>query len=393
MVELTERTAYLPALESQALAKASENPDTWEFVAAGADDGGGEAGSLAGAPPSGTPERSADANDARPFGERPGTASDQAYELNQLLSYREDGYSAYIVAGIPGSGKTQLLDAMATRGETDAEAISVRAPSGKLPDGRVKPTNPGVIEALVIAQGKRIFVDASGEHYRILYPGLRESEITVDNLHFIETVASLLGGLVLLVDLDALWGSADPFSEGARQEDIALWILDWIRYLRASDAVRDRHLDSLTLRKRVEAIEPALPTLDIPILVLFSRADTLKSREIPSRRGRASAGRRLVPMRDSPFFLAHHALPKLHTGLLRRARHFRYDFVHSLAMVPGGALDLEACGVNRSLRWLFDPRRNARTLPTRFWIGVQRWFDHLTGRGRRWHDLIADGRG
>jgi hypothetical protein len=237
-------------------------------------------------------------------------------------------------------------------------------------------------------------MDAAGERFRQLYPALRATRsIGVEQIEFLKHISKRLGGVILLLDLRRLWGpeqANDPAN--SRQVEILAWVLTLLRWLRccgnykAGPVTLEEHVNRTVMRLRRR--------LDIPVQILFSKADGLGGLVVPQNRKlqwlrqEQAADRVLYPAGEDPLLLAYHALPELFEAVTKHANHFRFDFVHAMVADPDTQeiVDPNACGVTLSLQWLLDStwRQPWPMIPTRHWLGVQRLLDGLTNRGRRW---------
>lgn len=329
-----------------------------------------------------------------PLAERPQAPRRQgivsAAAQQELHQYVEEGYEVFLIAGIAAAGKTQMLDAYRHDGYLSTFVKR---------EGLAKPTNPDELNCHPLSVGRRkvIFVDTSGENFKHLYPGLaRTGEIDEADVDFLRLISSRLAGVVLLVDLGRLWDPAQRTNpEDEAQVHILTWILELMRWLQEGgtyEASRIRFQDhvnreAMRLRRRLRA----------PVLALFSRADELSGLPIPAHpshawMGTPGGGRTLLPVGEDPLLLAHHCVPELLAALTTHARHFRIDFAHSLVTDrdSGEIVDPTPCGVSLSLQWLLDPSWRWRWLPaipTRRWIGLQRFVDEVVKRSRRWREL------
>jgi len=310
-----------------------------------------------------------------------------------LLDYKDQGYGLYLMAGIGGVGKTQLLDAYQ---KSRPFLTSIRS---KQSDIRVASTLSGSFACYPVRAGNRkaVFVDASGEDFRMMYPHQRISgQLSDTDARFLSLVADSLQGLALVVELRRLWGEPLPGEMGdsgnRHQERILAWILELLRWFRFGGEYNPD--SALPFQDQVDAGVQRLrrrQRLDFPIQVIFSKADHLQSVPLPpsaSLFGQVAPSRTLFPMGEHPLLLAYHHLPVLYAALKEHARHFRFDFAHSLVLDPDGqsAVDETPCGVNYSLSWLLE--RSGRLTPgTDAWVRLQRRIDRLCFRGNRWRRL------
>jgi hypothetical protein len=323
----------------------------------------------------------------------------EAFEgARQVRQYIEDGYELYLVAGVGGVGKTELLHSSRQR------AFLSSFDPAKRKAGRSLPTAPGRLDTHPLAVGRRkvVFIDASGEHFARLYPELQQSrQVTREQVGFLELVSRNLSGVVLLLEAGRRWNGSDL--QDARQEEILAWILQLLRWLRGGGRYRED--SSIGFQEQVDReVKTMRRRLQIPVLVLLSKADELNGLTLPPRpeeRWFAGAGetplRRLYPLGESPLLLAFHRLPTLWQGLTTHVKHFRVDFAHSLTVDPdtGVVDDASSNGLVYSLGWLLQPWWRWVTRPqlapfflgTRRWVALARAWDRLTRRGERWRRL------
>jgi pimeloyl-ACP methyl ester carboxylesterase len=169
-----------------------------------------------------------------------------------------------------------------------------------------------------------------------------------------------LAAIVLVVDLtntvDEM--ASTPWLD---QEIDLEFTLGAIRFLRQD---KSPDIEDVNLSTLIASRLPRLPRLDVPVLVLFSKADMLG--ELTN---------------EAPLRFARRRLPRLHASLRTHARRYRFDFVHTMktpdendprAQDPDvKAVQVERpCGVLLSMEWLLtDPFRWMPSLPTRFLEG------------------------
>ena len=295
------------------------------------------------------------------------------------------GYEIFLVAGITASGKTQLLEAFARLNPGYLRSHEMQG------DGKqVKRTTVGTLEVhSVPLPGRTVaFLDAPGELFEKLLPS--EGRIEKESLQLPKLIAKHLRGLVLVFDLLQFWSEDVIRPAAKRQIEILAWVLEILRWARHQGAYPvntsiplDRYItqETRTMKQR----------LDIPVLVLFSKADELRQQTIPEH------GRKLRPEQEQPFFFARHCLPDLYGAVEAHADHFHFDFIHSIVSDPGNGPEVEPsapiisappCGIQPAFDWLLDPAWERRGgVPSRRWISIQQWLDHFTGRRRRWLQL------
>ncbi|KHD08234.1 hypothetical protein PN36_19370 [Candidatus Thiomargarita nelsonii] len=254
------------------------------------------------------------------------------------------GNDIFLVVGVAGSGKTQLLEAFDRH--IQRGAISVFKSS---PDGRVKGTSPNTLNILSL-NSNAIFIDASGENFSALYPG-DDKSITQKDLKIPKLVKPKLRGLILVIELEAYW--TDEADSKKMQIKILTWILVIFRWLFNGGVYPEDTNMSLEqyINHSVKNLKGAKTRLDIPVQVLFSKADRLHGFPVHGSK------EQLFPKKDSPFFLAYHYLPEIHHALLKHTNYFRYDFAHSIvtdSKTEPEVLENEPCGVELSFQWLLN---------------------------------------
>lgn len=314
----------------------------------------------------------------------------------ELEAFIAQGYEIFLVAGIAGVGKSELLSAFGQDGFLGG--FQKR-------DGMVMATIPRTLQCHPIHFGngrKGLFVDASGEDFRLLYPdahtgiGIDEADIS-----FLRLIAKRLRGLILLVELERLWDerlhAADP--SHAKQVQILAWILSLLRWL-TLDGRYNQENNPIKFTKHVDAATRTMTKrLKVPVQVLFSKADQLAGYPIPQglqgadwlRQGSVSE-RKLFPLGENPLLFTYHCLRGLYKAIDVHADNFRFDFAHSLVTRkgPGTVADPDPCGVALAVQWLLDPCWSSSFTPvisTRRWVALQRSLDKVVGRGRRWTRL------
>jgi len=312
--------------------------------------------------------------------ENPPGLDDEGTLLQGEVQVRElikKGYDLFLVVGVEGSGKTQLLDSFERHIQNAALSSFEKSDDGI----RVDPTSPNTIKYLsinstLIKTNKAAFIDAAGENFSGLYPQ-QGKIIAIKDVKLPKLVLPKLCGLILVIELDAYWMNTKP-----NQIKIVTWILTVFRWLIKDGCYDPKSPFSLrqTIYDSVNKMEGAKTRLDIPVQVLFSKADKLHKFSIPGYKNK------LYPRQDSPFFLAYHHLPGLHHALLGHANYFRYDFVHSIVTNSKSIDEEEPCGVELSFQWLLNHRgkRSPRTVQL---IEQQKRIDSLLfWRRYRWRD-------
>lgn len=277
----------------------------------------------------------------------------------QLTEYLADGFEIFLVAGIGGSGKTHLMEIF--RGQDQLDRVQDVG-------GRLMPTHPQKIEVHPIPHPRRraIFVDTSGEHFNRLYNVAERAE-GKEEIQLLDVVTRGLGGLILLFKLSEQW---DPKSEG-RQPRMLINILRLLRWLRGGGRLAGA--GHRPLPQRVDAEVERMPTLEVPVLLLFSFADQLAGCELPPPQGRIhSPGRPIYPPGEDPLLLLHHYAPEVLAALEKNVHSFHVDFCHSVVQDDREQLFADACGVATARDWLMLASQRRPLLPTRFWLRLDR---------------------
>lgn len=311
----------------------------------------------------------------------------------ELETFLAQGYEIFLIAGIEGVGKTELLSSFQQDGFLNLFTKQ---------DGRALPTAPRTLNCHNIDFGYRkiLFVDASGEHFRLLYSDVQTGVDIQDHISFLKLIARGLRGLVLLVELERLWDKrVQKRPEDAKQVEVLAWTLSLLRWL-TSGGQYNREKNPIKFAKQVNAdLMTMRRRLRVPVQVLYSKADQLADFLIPPElqgasrlQQRSAPPRRLLPVGEEPLFFTRHCLRELYNAIDRHADYYRFDFAHSLVTSQGlGTVsDSDPCGVALSIQWLLDPCWSSRFTPvisTRRWVALQRSLDKVVGRGRRWARL------
>ncbi len=263
------------------------------------------------------------------------------------------GVKAIVVCGGAQSGKSEIAAGFIRANNVfrgKAQNLTLRA--SLRTEYSLGGTAPGEVWYQVI-DDKRTFLDPSGEFFRRLSPDERQRlslpDVTDADFRFVQRAVRALAGVVLVVDLTH---AVDPKAAGAwrRQEDDLKFVLSALRWLRWDKEARPEALGvSANIAQRVSA----LPLLDKPVLVLFSKADQLTKFT-----------------NQSPLAFAKRRLPMLHGALMTHARRYRYDFCNTMIQTDRGDEAVDPCGVLLPMEWLLYDRFRwlPLQLPTR-WIG------------------------
>jgi GTP-binding protein EngB required for normal cell division len=272
----------------------------------------------------------------------------------------QQGFKSIVICGGSKSGKSEIATGF-TRANTvfrGRSQVSIAgAQSGTL--HAAGGTTPGHVWFEVAnTRRKRVFLDPSGEFFTQLSPTYRQQwalgHVTEEYFDFVRSAVRKLAGVILVVDLTR---TIDAFADAPwRNQEIDLdFTLAAIRWMRHD---KDARMEGLSVDHNIAARVPHLPRLDVPVLVLFSKADLLPD-EFSN---------------DNPLDFVRSRLPNLHASLLTHARRFRFEFVHTMLGPEGSARrETRPCGVLLSMEWLLsDPFRWLPSLPTRWLGGGQR---------------------
>jgi GTP-binding protein EngB required for normal cell division len=275
-------------------------------------------------------------------------------EFEALLTAEK--FESIVICGLGNSGKSEIASGftranMAFRQK--ATISTMRASSGVAYS--LGGTAPGEVWFEILnTRRKLVFLDPSGEFFQKISPSerqrLRLPDITPEYFQFVRVAVKRLAGIVLVVDLTR---TLDDMAESPWQNqelDLAytLGALRWLRHDKAA-AVEQLGVTSLIASRLLN-----LPRLDVPVLVLFSKADKLG--ELTNK---------------LPSSFARNRLTTLYGAVHSHARRYRFDFVSTMHVVNG--VDRQAprpCGVLLPMEWLVsNPFRWMPSLPTRFLQG------------------------
>ncbi len=269
----------------------------------------------------------------------------EIHGLDEFHALLDRGVKAVVMCGGAQTGKSEIAAGFVRARNVyrgDAQFLTLRAPLRT--DYALGGTTPDHVWYQVI-DDKTTFLDPSGEFFRRLSLEERQKfglpDVTENDFQFMQRAARQLAGVVCVVDLTKAVDirSSAPWR---RQEDDLNFILAAMRWLRWDKLALPPHLGlSVNIAQRVKA----LPMLDVPVLVLFSKGDQLT---------------RIT--NESPLRFAKRRLPVLHGAVMTHARRFRYDFCHT--MIRSGGQDRAVdhpCGVLLPVEWIL--RRPFRWLP------------------------------
>ena len=291
---------------------------------------------------------------AQPQAEPPRVAPREIVGLTEFKHILDEGFKAVVICGLPQTGKSQIVNAFTKantiyrgRAQFDMQRATLRNEAGAL---------GGTLKGEVwyqVASDRHVFLDPSGEFFRSLSLEERQSlglpDVTEEQFEFVRDGVKNLAGIVLVVDLFGGGERMDRSGWRAQEKDFT-FVLPALRWLRFDKEARREGVGvSVNIASRVQK----LPRLDVPVLVLFSKADRLDTLT-----------------NQQPLAFARRNLPALHGALVSHAKEFRFDFCHT--MIRGGDGDKAVdrpCGVLLSMEWLLEKR--ARWLPRvpTTWLG------------------------
>lgn len=266
--------------------------------------------------------------------------------LDQFVGMLQSGREAVVICGGGKSGKSEIANAFIKalavyRRQAEIKTIRTRSKTRDILGG----TNPD--EVWYQPAGRRhVFLDPSGEFYRLISPTERQRlelpDITEEHFNFLRPAVQRLAGLVLVFDLTKVANEAETslWQEQEEEFNFTLAIIKWLRFPK-----RGRKPD-LGLTDTIATQSARTSKLDVPVLVLFSKADMLDD----------------TYTYQPPLTFAREYLPRLHSSLVTHARWFRYDFCHTMERTGSGdrAID-RPVGVLLSMEWLLQSR--SRWLP------------------------------
>lgn len=306
-------------------------------------------------PPPRAQPRPAPAAQAQPQAqaEPPRVAPREITGLTEFKHIIAEGFKAVVICGLPQTGKSQIVNAFTKantiyrgRAQFDMQRATLRSEDAL----------GGTLEGEVwyqVASDRHVFLDPSGEFFRSLSleerQRLRLPDVTDEQFEFVRDAVKHLAGIVLVVDLFGRGDRLDRSGWRAQENDFT-FVLPALRWLRFDNEARPPGVGvSINIAARVQK----LPHLDVPVLVLFSKADRLVE---------------LTP--QQPLAFARRNLPALHGALVSHAKEFRFDFCHTMVRKGDGdrAVD-RPCGVLLSMEWLLEKRsRWLPRVPTT-WLG------------------------
>jgi len=291
-------------------------------------------------------------------------------------------YDLFLIAGIRATGKNYLLNAFY---QTQNAALN---PVVLTPTVHYK-IEINTINRNFVGRKKAAFVNAAGEMFELMHPEFKASKsIAETDLEILTRLdpKNSLRGLILLFDLKGYWENINVREEEQSHEqkrlsgqiEIVKWILALLRWFFYGNKHNQAGELKTHIINDINQMDINKTRLNIPVQVLFSKADELHGFSVPGYE------HKLRPRKESPFFMAYHYLPKLHDTLLHHANYFRYDFVRSALLDPDTGVDkIHPCGVEESFKWLLTPQSRFR-LSTQRLIQIQRALDTVSGRGARW---------
>lgn len=280
-----------------------------------------------------TPPPPAEPSAAQPAPVAPTTSIVGLDEFHAVL---DQGSEAVVICGDAFSGKSEIAYGYIRANNIyhgRAQNLVLRATLRT--DEVLGATNPKEVWFQPIDK-KRVFLDPSGEFFRLLSPELRQKvgDITEEHFKFIQRAVSKLAGIVLVVDLTSAV-DARQSAPWRRQETDLTFILSALRCLRWDKEARPQSISvSTNIAQRVSMF----PRIDKRVLVLFSKADQLAKFT-----------------NQNPLDFARRRLPILHGALMTHARRFRYDFCNTMIKTDTGQDQaVDPCGVLLPMNWVLD---------------------------------------
>ncbi|HEX6159808.1 MAG TPA: hypothetical protein VF111_06555 [Thermoanaerobaculia bacterium] len=260
--------------------------------------------------------------------------------LDEVHALLDRGVEAVIICGSSRAGKSEIAAGFTRansvyRGRSQVLTLRTSVQTGYVLGG----TNAGEVWFQII-DDKQMFLDPSGEFFHLLSAEYRQRfglpDITEGDFEFVRRAVSKLSGIVLVVDLTRALDDRD-FTAWRQQENDLQFVLAALRWLRHDKTAKP---DAIGTRANIAQRVAALPLLDKPVLVLFSKADQLTSY-----------------VNLTPIDFAKRRLPILHGALMTHARRFRYDFCHTMVQTADGDREVDnPCGVLLPMEWLLHDR-------------------------------------
>lgn len=262
--------------------------------------------------------------------------------LDEFHALLDRGMEAVIVCGTGKTGKSEIAAGFTRANNVyRGKSVILTMRATLRTDYVLGATNADEVWYQII-DDKRLFLDPSGEFFHLLSLEYRRRfglpDLTDNDFAFVKRAVSRMAGIVLVVDLTRALDDRD-FTAWRQQENDLSFVLPALRWLRGEKEARP---DAIGVTTNIAQRANALPMIDKPVLVLFSKADQLT---------------RYVNL--SPLEFAKQRLPILHGALMTHARRFRYDFCHTMTRTPSGDQEVDnPCGVLLPIEWLLhDPFR------------------------------------
>lgn len=266
--------------------------------------------------------------------------------LDQFVGMLNSGRKAIVICGTGQSGKSEIANAF-------IRAMAVYRGRSEVRTLRTQSTNPYVLggtnpdEVWFQPAGEHhVFLDPYGEFYSWLAPGYRQQlnlpDFTDEDFNFLRAAINRLAGLVLVFDLTKVASDADHSMWQQQEDDFNFFLaaIRWLRFRKPGDSTE------LGMTNTIADQFAKKPKLDVPVLVLFSKADMLDD----------------TYTYQQPLAFARGYLPRLHGALMTHARWFRFDFCHTMERIGAGDQAVERpVGVLLSMEWLLQSR--SRWLP------------------------------
>jgi GTP-binding protein EngB required for normal cell division len=261
---------------------------------------------------------------------------------------------AVVICGASHAGKSEIARGFTRAAEVyrgQNTAVTLGGTAGVTYNIALGGTSPGTVWYQLI-DGRRVFLDPSGEFFQRFSTRYRTAQglgdITEAQFDFVRSAVRKLAGVVLAFDLSNREPNAgSPWAEQQAIAATTLSVIRWLRYDR-----RTRYKDLNLMDRMTLYLKKHPKRLDVPVLVLFSKADRLA--ELTN---------------EHPLALLRRELTTLHAALLTNARKFRVDYAHTMVKGSDG-IDRPAkypCGVLLPIEWLLGgPLRRLRPLPTSF---------------------------
>jgi GTP-binding protein EngB required for normal cell division len=275
-------------------------------------------------------------------------------EFETLLTV--EGFKAIVICGSGNTGKSEIAGGFTRANSAFRRKATVGLLAGSSEVSYLLGgTAPGEVWFQILNTRRKLaFLDPSGEFFKNISPTesrrLRRP-ILPEYFDFVRVAVQHLAGIVLVIDLTRTLDDLAVSPWLSQEQDLAdtLGALRWLRHDKGAK------VEQLGVTSLIASRLQGLPRLDVPVLILFSKADKLET--ISS---------------EIPLSFAQRRLTTLHSAVHSYARRYRFDFVSTMQHDEKINADRQSprpCGVLLPMEWLVGgPFRWLPSLPTQ-WLG------------------------